>query len=196
LNDVDGLVLLSILQAQRTSFYVAFAICVLLLSFQSPLLNSIAFVYQGQLPGLRFFLSMLASYSVQAQTNDGFASILRSYDKGNTSISSYTSGGMQVSLVALIIESVHIGIFAIWCAITILFVVYKFYKLGSDPLSGNLAHQSELSLNSSDQPSPAAEVSTGINFSASYVSPSRAILDSIKRFNTSSVRSENANAAT
>jgi hypothetical protein len=101
----------------------------------------------------------------------------------------------MISVGYLVLETVHVGIFALWCVFTTLFVVHKFYKFGSDPMNAKSAQENQVSLKSSVQLTSASENSCGVNVSVSYVSPSRTILESIKCFNASSARSGDANAA-
>jgi hypothetical protein len=76
-----------------------------------------------------------------------------------------------------------------------LLVVHKFYKLGSDPLSAKSAQESKMTLESLAEVNAAPETSRDACANISYVSPSRTILDSIKYFNASLVRSGDADPA-
>jgi hypothetical protein len=189
--------LLSILQAQKTSFYVAFLICVILLSLQSPLLNSVASIYNRRIPGLRSFSFMSAAYSVKALGNGGFLDFLISFfviDDYN--FPSFDDAGfMKVSFGYFVLETVHLVILGLWCAFSALFAVHKFYKLGSDPMSVKSPQESEVAVKSTGQVTSASQTSRDAHSSVSYVSPSRAILDSIKRFSASSIHSRDSNPA-
>ena len=197
LNDVDDQVLLSILQSQKTSFYVAFFLCLLLLWFQSPLLNSLSHVFPF-FPIFRVLLSLLASLPpASSQPQNIFTTVFAPGFINPTVFPLYLDDAapFPLSLGACSIEIVHIILLLCWLIFSTLLVVHKFYKLGSDPLSVKSAQESKMTLESLAEVNAAPETSRDACANISYVSPSRTILDSIKYFNASLVRSGDADPA-
>jgi hypothetical protein len=195
-NDIDGLVLISILNSQIGSIGVAFLFCLVLFWLQQPVANV------GMVPQLAVwakFCSHIISQMIEPSRRSlDWTDFLLSFgsDSGISSIH------MQpIVLVHLIVEIILYAIIAYVVMRTTMSYLHKFYKLGSDPMgiqSSSKTPNKNKNIKVSSE-SSSGNVSTASGNSsfdaASYFSPSNVILSSIKRFNASAAKSGHSDPA-
>jgi hypothetical protein len=113
----------------------------------------------------------------------------------NGNLYPYNRPGFSVHHLFEIFDFFYLFLFTLSIVFTVLYLVYKFYKLGSDPIRINSAQESNIAFASS---SSGILNSANVNSSVaavkvSYTSPSNVILKSIKRFNASTAFSGDSN---
>jgi hypothetical protein len=168
LNDVDGLVLISVLQAQIVCFYVVFVICLILLWLQYPLINplTVKLVWNYLLHVFCWFFEPSKSQYMLSLFD--ISSHLSKYNLFNG------------QLVSFAFEILFIITIVWFLASTAFSAIVTFYRIGSDPIKADAAQPQQCAA-VSDASGPPGTVHV------SYDSPSNVILKSIKRFNEASV---------
>jgi hypothetical protein len=196
LNDVDGLVLISVLQSQNISFFVVFIMCFGLLWLQFPVLpfsSSIFGRFSIWTYLSRFILPPIVEQTSGKKSGFPYDKLFTEMFKGN--LYPYNPQGFSVHHLFEFFDFLHLCLFTVSIVFTVLYLVYKFYKLGSDPIRINSAQESNIvfAASSSGILNSATVNSSVAAVKVSYTSPSNVILKSIKRFNASTAFSGDSN---
>ncbi len=193
MNDVDGLVLISILNSQIGSICVVFLFCLGLFWLQHPVIDFRMF---PQSAVWARFCSYVISQMIEPSPNSwpkilNWTDFLQSFaNQENVEIRD-TRG------IFLLHVFTEIGIYAIIVIVvlrTTMGYLHKFYKLGSDPMgiqsSSKTQNKNKTIKVSSESSGNVSTASGNSSFdAASYFSPSNVILSSIKRCNASAAKS-------
>jgi hypothetical protein len=191
-NDVDGLVMMSLLQSQMGSLFVAFLFCLFLLWLQFPVFHiSVPYGLSLWPPVSSYF----ASQHVYPSEIKGF-SIFEFYDffrRSSSGSSSNLDRTGSIYLSAVVVATILLCVLAIFFLRIALSFLYKFYSRGADPLGIKSDKRIKPSSQSSQNTVSAYEDSSADV--DSYTSPSSVVLNSIQRFNAASACSGDANSA-
>jgi hypothetical protein len=203
LNDVDGLVLISVLQSQNISFFAVFIMCFGLLWLQFPMLpfSSRNFLTRFSIWTYlsRFILPPLVEPTSGKKSEFPHVNLLSAIFNNKATPYAYGQGSKYV-----VHQLFEIFEFLLLCFLTlsigfaVLYLVYKFYKFGSDPIRIKSAQELKIvfaSSSSSGNLNSASANSSVAAVKVSYTSPSNVILKSIKRFNASTAFSGDSNTA-
>ena len=195
-NDIDGLVLISILNSQTGSIWVVFLFCLGLFWLQQPVAN-VGTTTQSDVWAK--FRSHIISQMIEPSR--------RPLDWTDFSLSFGVNSGtdpssmQDIEVVHTIVEIILYAIIAVVVMRTTMSYLHKFYKLGSDPMgiqSSSKTQNKNPTIKVSSE-SSSGNVSTASGNSsfdaASYFSPSNVILSSIKRFNASAAKSGHSDPA-
>jgi hypothetical protein len=199
LNDVDGPVLISVLQSQNISFFVVFMMCFGLLWLQFPVLpfsSSIMSRFSIWTYLCRFILPPLVQPTSGKKSEFPYDKLFTEMFKERGKLYPFNPNArFSVYHLFEYFEFFHLCLFTLSIVFTVLYFVYQFYKLGSDPIRMNSAQESNIvfASSSSGNLNSASVNSSVAAVKVSYTSPSNVILKSIKRFNASTAFSGDSN---
>ena len=188
LNDVDGLVLISVLQAQIGCLWFAVVFFILLIWFQYPSINVLFLLRSASV-----FWSRFCSFFIPQQFEPSgripyshWRDFLSSFGWSNYGFFQAGNIPYNPNLITFeLIELFHFCIAACALCNVTLGYVEKFYRSGSDPMKFKSAKQNNKTYSESS-----GKVMSELGYSsievAHYSSPSNIFLNSIRRFNPSS----------
>jgi hypothetical protein len=187
-NDVDGLVMMSLLQSQMGSLFVAFLFCLFLFWLQLPVFHIFTRNYPAPWPIVSSYFASQLVYPSEIKES----SIFEFYQFSRSVVVDFTNfGGIYVS--AFSVDAILLSVLAIFFLRIALGFLYKFYSRGADPIGIKSDKGIKSSSHSSENTVSAAEYSSADV--DCYISPSSVVLNSIKRFNAASACSSDANTA-
>ena len=200
LNDVDGLVLISVLQSQNISFFAVFIMCFGLMWLQFPMLpfSSGGYIARFSIWTYlsRFILPPLVEPTSGKKSEFPYVNLVTAIFNGETAVG--TGKRYIVHQLFEIFEFVLLCFLTLSIGFAVLYLVYKFYKFGSDPIRTKSAQELKILFASSSSSGNLNSASVNSSVAAvkvSYTSPSNVILKSIKRFNASTAFSSDSNTA-
>lgn len=192
MNDVDGLVMISILNSQIGSICVVFLFCLGLFWLQYPVIDT-GMIQQPEIWArfCSYIISQMiepSPHSLQKRLN--WTDTLQSFSNqeiGRRDIYAMMNTHMNIEIIVY-------AIFVIVVLRTIMGYVHKFYKYGSDPMgiqSSSKTQNNNKTIKVSSESSGNVSTESGNSSfdAARYFSPSNVILSSIKRFNALAAKS-------